>query len=209
MKKTSMLMMSILLALVLAGCGASESGSQRGEPAPDQEGLDDNELVIGGFAVQGPNGEIPIPEVTVTREVVENYVQRARPIIEDEPLYVSRYVDPEVELQDRTLTLSVEADSLEGARAEVAENLEELRRLTPPEGMEPVNQLLITSHIQALAAYDNVIEAFESGDAQTLAGAVRENLPEIEQFAAETNAVFQELERVETVDPNDRIETRG
>lgn len=191
--------------LALAGCGGAENVSSQGE----QEGVDGNEVVIGGFAVGGPNGEIPIPEVTVTREVVEDYVQRTRPILEDEPLYLSRYVNPDVDLQDETLTLSVEADSIEEGRAEVAENLEELRRLNPPEGMEPVNQLLVASHVQALAAYDNVIEAFESGDARTLADAVRENLPEIEQFAAETNAVFQELERVETVNPNDRIETRG
>jgi hypothetical protein len=209
MKKACILMMSVLLAMALAGCADPRNGSARGERASEQEGVDDNEVVIGGFAVQGPNGEISIPEVRTTREVVENYVQRARPIVEDEPLYVSRYVNPEVALQDRTLTLSVEAAAPEDARAEVAETLEELRRLSPPEGMEPVNQLLVASHVQALTAYDKVIEAFGSGDAQALADAVRENLPEIEQFAAGTNAIFQELERVETVDPNDRVETRG
>ena len=168
-----------------------------------------NEALIGGFSIEGPNGrEISIPETTVEREDVEDFVRSVRPIIEDSARGLSEFIDPSVELQNQALTLSIEVESLEEARARVEDGLEAIRAVGPPEGLEPVHEFFIASYVQALAAHDDVIRAFESGDVDALA-AGQENLPEIEQFTAETRAILQELERLEAVNPDGQVESRG
>ncbi len=153
-------------------------------------------MAIGGFSIEGPAGrEISVPETTVERDDLESYVPSVQPIIENTALDLSRFVEPSVELQDQMLTVSVGVESLEEARATVQSGLEDLQEIEPPESLEPVHQLLIASYVQALAAYDNIIQAFVSGDVDALADAVQDNLPEIEQFNAETRAITQELER--------------
>lgn len=203
MRRAGALIATILLALALAGCGAEEqdseleNGPSSEEQASAQE-VESNEVDVGGFVIEGPTEEISIPETTVEREDLENYVQSVQPIIEDSARNISRFIDPRVELQDQRLTLSVEAESIEEARAAAEDGLEALRQVEPPEGLEPVHELLVAAYVQAIAAYDNVIQAFDSGDVDTLVDAVEENLPEIEQFTAETRAILQELDRTES-----------
>lgn len=203
MKRASVLIATTLLTLALASCGAEEqdteleNGPSSEEQASAQE-VESNEVDVGGFVIEGPTEEISIPEATVEREDLEDYVQSVQPIIEDSARNVSRFIDPRVELQDQRLTLSVEAGSIEEARVAAEDGLDALRQVEPSEGLEPVHELLVAPYVQAIAAYDNVIQAFESGDVDTLVDAVEENLPEVEQFTAETRAILQELDRAES-----------
>ncbi len=200
MKKITTLLTAGLLVLTLAGCGAANE-EQGSEPEGDAS-AESNEVALGGFSIEGPAGrEISIPATTVERDDLESYVPSVRPVVENTALDVSRFVDPSVELQDQTLTVSVGVESLEEARATVQSGLEDLQEIEPPESLEPVHELLVASYVQALAAYGDIIQAFESGDIDVLAEAVQDNLPEIEQFNAETRAIAQELERA--VNPDD------
>ncbi|MDQ4000051.1 MAG: hypothetical protein M3283_03380 [Actinomycetota bacterium] len=216
MKKITMLIAAGAFILVLANCtgGGEEQGSESEDGAASAEEqtsaeVANNEVVVGGFAIEGPNGEISVPETTLEREAVEDYVQSVRPVTEDTARDLSQFIDPSVELQDGTLTLSVEQESIEEARVAAEDGLESLRQVEPPEGLEPVHETLIATYVQALAAYDNVIQAFDSGDVDALADAVQENLPEIEQLNAEARAILQELERAETVNPDAQAESQG
>lgn len=198
MKKITTLLTAGLLALTLAGCGAAneEQGSESESDASGQE-AESNEAIIGGFSIEGPAGrEISVPATTAEREDIENYTESVRPIIENTTLGLSRFIDPSAELQNGTLTLSVGVESMEEARATAQDNLEALQQVEPPENLEPVHELLIAAYVQAIAAYDNLIDAFESGDVDVLVNAVSQNLPEIEQLTVETRAILQELDRV-------------
>ena len=74
------------------------------------------------------------------------------------------------------------------------DGLEWLREVTPPEDLEPIHQRLIEAYEQALPAYNEIIEAADSGDPQRMSAAVSENLPRIESFNEETRAILQDLE---------------
>lgn len=220
MKRASTLIATLLLALTLAGCGGEEQGNVE-EQAPAEEdateaagteeasteGAASDEVAVGGYVIEGPNGGISIPEIDVEREDVESYVRDVRPIVENSVRDLSRFMDPSASLENETLTLNVEAGSLEEARTAAQDGQEALRSLTPPEDLEPVHDLLLASYAQGIAAYGKIIQAFESGDAETLASAVRDNLPEIEQFTTETRAIVQELERTGAA-PDDRGESQ-
>lgn len=213
MKKTLMTLAITLLALALAACGQEEQtsgsraegenggaggagGTQPGEQPPATEGL----IVVGGFTVEGPNGaEIVVPETTVSREAVEDYAVQVRPIIEDTARDLSNVIDPEARLEDQTLILSVEVESIEQAREAAEEGLDRLREVEPgEEELEPVHEQLVTAYEEALPAYENVIEAFDSGDVDVLANAVQESLPEVEQYVAEARTIVQELQRAQS-----------
>ncbi len=218
MKKAGTSILIIFLTLALAGCGGGgeEQGSEpeNGGASPEEQAstqLASNEVVVGGFDMKSPTGrEISVPEVTAEREDVENYVQSVRPIIEDTAPDLSQVINPSAELQNETLTLSIEAESIEQARASVENGLQALRQVEPPESLEPIHELLVAAYAQALAAYDNIIEAFGSGDVGELAEAARENLPEIGQFVAQTRIILQELERAETAKSEEnQVESRG
>lgn len=209
--------MAALLALALAGCGGSGLDDEQGfgndgeevgfGERPRAEG-DEEEVVVGGFTVEGPNGrEISVPEAAVERQAVEEYVNQVRPIVEDTARDLSGVITPEAELEDQTLTLSIEVESIEEAQEAAQEGLEELRQVTPPEDLEPVHEQLIAAYEEALPAYANIIEAFYGGDVGALTSAVQESLPEIEQLVAQARAILQELERAESQDA--RVEGRG
>lgn len=217
MKKATILFIVAVFGLTLAGCGQSEEARRNLEQADGQERADGQsekadarkgdtregdgggeEVVVGGFEVEGPEGrEISVPETTVEREALEEYLDEVRPVVEDTAQDLSRVVEPEARLEDRRLTLSVEVESIEQARRAAQEGLQELRRIEPPEDLEPVHDQLMSAYEDALPAYENIIEAFNGEDVGELTGAVQENLPEIEQVAAETRAILQELQRAE------------
>lgn len=147
--------------------------------------------------MRGPGGEeIIVPEVIAEREDVENYLQSVRPMLWDTNRELSQLIDPNIELQDQTLTLNIEVESIEQADEAVEAGLEDLRALEPPEGLELIHRQLLEAYEQALPAYDDILEAFNSGDVNQLAEEMRQGLPEIELFNATTRATLQELERV-------------
>lgn len=189
MKRVGVLTMAILLVPALVGCGGEGEGAEQEEAA-------NNRVEIGGFVVLGPNGEeIFVPEATAERDDVQTYLDSVRPVIEDTSRDLSQVIDPSVELQGQTLSLSIEVESIERADEAVEDGLEALQSVEPPEGLDLVHDQLVAAYERALPAYDDVLEAFGSGDANALAEEVREGLPEIEQFTATTRAILQELDR--------------
>ncbi len=201
-KRITTLLAAGLLGLTLVGCG--------GEEAEQADEAQTSEEAVGGVVVINPDGaEFYIPPASAEPEAIENYLQSVRPVIADTARDFSRFVDPSAGLQDQTLTLSIEIESIERTDQTLEQGLEALQTVEPPEGLEPIHEELVASYERALPAYDNVLEAFASEDVNQLAEAMREGLPEIERFNAQTRAILQELERVETVNPEDRIESRG
>lgn len=191
-----------LLALALTGCGQSEEARENLEETNGQsENGAREEIVVGGFTVEGPDGrEISVPQTTIEREAAEEYLGQVRPIVEDTARDISEVVTPNAELQNQTLTLSLRVESIEEAQQAARDGLEELRQVQPPEDLEPIHEQLVNAYEQALPAYDNIIQAFESDDVGTLTSAVQESLPEIEQLVAQARAILQELERAQSQD---------
>ena len=207
------LLVAGFLALALVGCGDGSGlddeeglGSNNGggpEAASEERPAagDSGEVVVGGFTIEGPNGrEISVPEATVERRAVEEYVSEVRPIIEGTARDLSGVINPTAELEDQTLTLSIEVESIEQAQAAAQDGLDELRQIEPPEDLEPVHERLVNAYETALPAYNNIIAAFESDDVGALTAAVQENLPEIEQLVVQARTILQELERAESQD---------
>lgn len=211
--------LAVLLAAV--GCGADQEQAQQEEDgagpkqttteerqtAPeDTQALEETTVMegttttsevvsVGGFSVERPDGrEATVPEVTAEREEVQRYQQQIQPVIEDTVREVSDLVQTDVRLENGNLSLDVDIASLEEARASVREGLERLQEIDPPEDLEPVHQRLMEAYEQVLPAYNEIIEAAESGNPQRMSAAVSENLPRIESFNEETRAVLQDLE---------------
>ena len=196
MKITASLAAGILV-LTLAGCGAREE-----ESAIETDEAQAEEIVVGGFTVESPEGrQISVPETAVDRQAAEEYLGEVRPIVEGTARDISQVITPTAELQDQTLSLSIRVESIEEAQQAARDGLEELRQIQPAEDLEPIHEQLVNTYEQALPAYENIIEAFESTDIDTLTNAVQENLPEIEQLVAQSRAILQELERAATQDP--------
>ncbi|MDQ4106915.1 MAG: hypothetical protein M3157_07065 [Actinomycetota bacterium] len=154
------------------------------------------EVAVGGFAVETPNApDTTIPEVSASRQDVQEYLNQVRPIVEDSVRDISNLVQPEARVENGNVTLDVEVGSLEEARNAVSDGLDELRNLDPPQGLEPINEQLIQSFERVQPAYDEIIEAANSGDAGRISDAIQENLPRIERFNAEARAILQDLEQ--------------
>ena len=151
---------------------------------------------VGGFSIERPDGgETTVPQVSVQREDVQRYEEQVRPVVEDTVRDVSDLVQADVRFENGDLSFDVEMVSLEEARASVRDGLERVQDIDPPEDLEPIHQRLIEAYEQALPAYDEIIEAADSGDPQRMSAAVSENLPRIESFNEETRAVLQDLEQ--------------
>jgi len=191
-------LMAILFALALAGCGGGEE-----EAAQEEEETTSDEVAVGGFAVVGPTGEvIDVPAVTTERSDAEIYLDAVRPVLEDTNRDLSRQINPSAELQNQTLTLSIEVESIEQADEAIEEGLEVLRYVEPPDSLQPIHELLVASYEEAVLAYDNLLEAFGSGDLNELAAAARTSFPKIQQFNATGRAILQELDRAEGPGPD-------
>ena len=206
MIRRSLLVLAIVFAsFSFAGCVGDEQEAQEEQPTPAtrEEGTDgrtttdgNGEATVGGFAVEGPAGEEEtIPKVSADREATREYVEQVRPIVEDTARDVSGLARPEVRAENGRLTLDVDAESLRGARDEVRGGLERLRAVDPPEGLESVNERLLSAYEGGVSAYDDLVGAAERGNPEELRAAVRESLPQIERFNEEARAITQELQR--------------
>lgn len=189
--------------IALVGCGQSEQARESVEKATGQseENASGEEVVVGGFRVEGPEGqEIEIPEARVDREAAEEYLAEVRPIIESTAQDISRVVEPEARLENQTLNLSIQVQSVEEAQQAAQQGLEQLREIQPPEDMQPLHQRLVEAYERALPAYNNIVESFRGDDVSALTGAVRESLPEIERATAQARSIVQELQRAVSQD---------
>lgn len=211
MKKIiAMLIVAGVFGLALIGCGQSEEAKENLEKGDgQQERAAGEEIVVGGFEIEGPEGrEIEVPEARVEREAVEEYLGQVRPIVEDTAQDLSRVIEPEARLENQTLTLSIEVESIERAQQAARDGLEQLREIEPPEDLEPVHEQLVNAYEEALPAYTNIIEAFNGEDVGALTGAVQESLPEIERVIAEARSILQELQRAESQEAQRAGESR-
>ncbi len=210
MREFKVLFAGGLLVLALAGCGGGEQ-AQEGQQEPTGAGAEatrqttqeatggGGEVVVGGFSVEGPEGsETTVPEVSVEREAAREYLNQVRPVVEDTARDVSDLVDPEVRVENGRLELDVGVASLEEAREDVRGGLERLREVQPPEGLEPIHERMISAYEEVLPAYDDVIEAAESGDPERVREAIQQSLPRIERFNDLTRGIVQDLEQAAT-----------
>ena len=220
MLRKAILIATLAVLLAAVGCGADqEQGQQEGDgagpkqttteetqtAAEDTQAVEDttttvSEVVsVGGFSVERPNGgETTIPEVTTQREDVLRFQAQVRPIIEDTVRDVSDLMQVDVSLEDGNLSFDVEVASRQEVRKSVRNGLKRLREINPPENLEPIHQHLIRSYERVLPAYDELIEAANSEDLRRLSEAARENLPRIESFNEETDAILRDLEQSAT-----------
>jgi hypothetical protein len=166
------------------------------EGTGEQGTLGAGQVTVGGFTVESPG--VPareVPEVQVSQEEAQQYLDEVRPIAEDTVRDVSDLVDPQVRVENGNVVLDLGEDNLREARDSVEEGAERLRQVDPPANLEPINEQLIDAYEQAQPAYEDIIRAAEGGDPGEISSAVQESLPQIEQFRSEVNAIIQDLEQ--------------
>ena len=210
-KKLWAVLAVLTLSLALAGCSDGSGlddeggiGSNDGSASGSRESRfeeDDSagsgEVEIGDFSVRGPGDEeISIPEAEADPGELAAYNESVRDTLEDVPRDLSALVDPEAGLEGETANLGLSAESVEDALEANQGALEELQQLDTPSGLGEIQDGLVDSRERAISAYDNVNQAFvNDANADDVADAVEESLPEIEYSNAETSAILQELER--------------
>lgn len=154
------------------------------------------EVVVGGFVVESQDTpETTVPEVSVSRSDAQDYLNQIQPIVDNSVQDVSNLAQPEVRVENGSLTLDLPVNRLQSSRNDLRDGLDQLRQVQPPPSLEPINQQLIESYERALPAYTEIIEAANSGDVGRISNAVQENLPRIERFNAEARAIIQDLEQ--------------
>jgi hypothetical protein len=165
-----------------------------------------DDVEVGGFTVGGfAAPDVEVPRATATQEDVLTYFNQVEPVIGESARDVSEVVRPQARVRDGRVELGVDVAPVEEASQAAQQNLERLRQVQPPEELEPIHDQLVDSYEKALPAYDNIIEAFDSGDPQKLQEAVQENLPLIEQFNAVERGILQDLQEATP----ERVEGRG
>lgn len=157
--------------------------------------LSGEEVTVGGFSVSDPGfPEFDVPSATVPQEAVGEYLDKVQPVVEGSTRDVSDLFRSEASVQDGDLTLNVGTETLENARDDVRSGLDQLRGVGAPESLEPLDEQLLSSFNRGLAAYNNMIDAVESGESQRVNDAVQNSLPRIERFNTEASAIVQNLE---------------
>jgi hypothetical protein len=165
-----------------------------------------DDVEVGGFTVGGfAAPDVEVPRATATQEDVLTYFNQVEPVIGESARDVSEVVRPQARVRDGRVELGVDVAPVEEASQAAQQNLERLRQVQPPEELEPIHNQLVDSYEKALPAYDNIIEAFDSGDPRKLQEAVQENLPLIEQFNAVERGILQDLQEATP----ERVEGRG
>ncbi len=156
----------------------------------------DEQVSVGGFVIESQDTpETTVPEVTVSRSDAQEYLDQVQPIVEDSVQDVSSLAQPDVRIENGSLTLDLPLDRLESTRDDLRDGLDELRQIDSPPSLEPINEQLIEAYERTLPAYTEIIEAADSGDVGRISNAVQENLPRIERFNAEARAIIQDLEQ--------------
>lgn len=215
---------SATAALFLASCGAAEqeqssmedsgqmseaSGMQSGASTMMESSMMEDsgmsgmestmmggEVTVGGFMVETPDGEeVSVPEVAVSPDDAEAYIEDVRPIVKNSVRDISGLVEPEVSLENGNIGLDLNVNSLDEARQSIEDGADDLRELQPPGGLETVNDQLIQAYEDAVPAYQNVVDAAEGGDPQEITDVVQQSLGDIERFNSEVDALLQDVQQ--------------
>ncbi|MGI8649144.1 MAG: hypothetical protein ACR2KW_02015 [Rubrobacter sp.] len=223
LKNLKTLALATTAALFLASCGATEqessstdssaqsgdSGSSSGtSTATESSGMEDSEMIgmeetttgsevtVGGFTVDAPGGgEVTVPEVAVRPEEAQAYLDEVRPVAEDSVRDISDLVEPEVSLENGNISLGLNVNSLDEARQSIEDGADQLREIQPPDGLEDVNERLIQVYEDAIPAYQDVVDAAESGDPQEITDVVQQSLSDIERFDSQVDAIVQDVQQ--------------
>ena len=171
MRKLAILLPAILLAA--AGCGLQVPGTQQGG---------------------GGGGDQP-PPITADREAVRQYWDQVRPILEGTARDVASVANVDVQVDGGGVSVNLDPNSVEGARQEVQQGLDELKAIQPPPGLEETHQRLVGAYEEALPALVNFTEAVQSGVPIRIAESVRRDLPKIQRLLSEIEAVRQQLQQ--------------
>lgn len=221
-KNLKTLALATTAALFLASCGATEqegsstdssaqsgdsgssSGSSTGTESSGMEGSEmsgmeettGSEVTVGGFTVEAPGGgEVTVPEVAVRPEEAQAYLDEVRPVAEDSVRDISDLVEPEVSLENGNISLGLNVNSLDEARRSIEDGADQLREIQPPDGLEDVNERLIQVYEDAIPAYQDVVDAAESGDPQEITDVVQQSLSDIESFDTQVEAIVQDVQQ--------------
>lgn len=180
------------------GTGETSGSGQGGQTAGEStSGETSGEQVsVGGYTLGG--GGLPetrVPEVTVDQAAAERYLDGVRPVVQDTASDVSGAIDAEPRIEGGNLTLDVDLDSLETARDSARQGLQELQDIQTPEGLDPINQQLVSAYEDVIPAYNDVLEAAQNGDTEQTLSAIENNLPRIEGFNEGVDAITQDLDQ--------------
>jgi len=167
MRNLAILLPAILLAA--AGCGLQVPGAQQGGDEP--------------------------PPIRADREDVRQYWDQVRPILEGTAGDVARVADLDVQVDGDGVSINADPNSLERARQEVQQGLDELKAIQPPPGLEETHRRLVNAYEEAVPALVNLTEAVQSGDALRIAESARRDLPKIQRLLSEINTVRQQLQQ--------------
>lgn len=158
----------VVAVLSLAGCGVQIPGSQGGDQPP---------------------------RITADQAAVQLYWDQVRPILDDTARDVARVANVNVQFDGGDVSVGIDPNSVEQARQETQQGLDELKAIQPPPGLEETHQRLVTAYEEALPALDNFIGAIQSGDPVRIAESVRNDLPKIRNLLDEIEAVRQQLQQ--------------
>lgn len=153
-------------------------------------------LLLAGCAVQMPGQQSdPAPRITADPAAVREYLDQVRPILENTAADVARVANVNVQVDGGNVSVNVDPASIEQARQETRQGLDELKAIQPPAGLQETHQRLVTAYEEALPAFDNFSQAVQSGDPVQIANSARKDLPKIQRLLNEINTVRQQLQQ--------------
>ena len=161
---------SLLAILLLAGCGVQVPG--------------------GG----GGGGDQP-PPIEADRETVRQYRDQVQPILDDTVRDVARVANVDVQFDGEGVSVGLDPASVEQARQEAQQGLDELKAIQPPAGLEETHRSLISAYEEGIPALNNFLQALQSGDAVQIAESVRNDLPKIRDMLSDIRTIQQQLQQ--------------
>jgi hypothetical protein len=161
---------SLVAALILAGCSAPFPGSG------------------------GSQGDQP-PRITAERAEAQRYWDQVRPILNDTARDVAGVADVNVDFNGGNVSVGIDPSAVQQAQQETRQGLRELKQIQPPAGLEDTHRRLVRSYEEALPALGNFFGAIQSGNAGRIADSVRNDLPKIQRLLSDIQAIRKQLQQ--------------
>lgn len=154
-------------------------------------------LLLAGCGVQVPGmgGGNEAPKIDADQAAVQQYLDQVEPIIRQTAADVAQVADVSVSMDGGSVSLDVDPNTLESARQETQQGLEELKAVQPPAGLEQTHQRLVSAYEEALPSVVNLISAVQSGDAGQITSAAWNDLPKVQQLLSEIENTRQQLQQ--------------